>query len=634
MTLDHAWDILATMTLQGGVVCLSAGAGLLLLRKAAAASRHLLLALTASALLAAPLLGLFLPHWQVSLDAGASTSSRYAAERTAMQAREAAPLSGAGAHLLRPEAPAPTTSVTGTPLPTPLHEAVSARSAQGPTPAAVASVAEVRRAPTPVWQTARCRQTVLAVWLFGSGIVLLRLLAGLIGTRRVTARETVFDPALSRAVRQLQSELGMERAVTVRQTLTGSALPVPLTWGCFRPTLLLPPTFSEWPKERRRMVLLHELAHIQRADWLVQLLIQITRALYWFHPLVWWTTGRLQAESERACDDTVLLTGVAPAAYAETLLEVLRTMNRSKTSALSTTSMLSMAHPPIEARLRAILSPQRRQRPSRSITLLAFVGMVVAAAALPSVQVGAGQTPASPHVLPAPAIVSQRELNATTLRPLPGGQSRAEKSSTKSRKSHSADEAAMLRKKLDALEQMLIQNQQENVRLRQQVKALEMQKRRNAVLSQKPPTVSEDQFVAAQTMLRDLQQQQALLRTRAERAAELYRNGVMTQEEVRKSKAEENANRMRIEAAETQLQALKAGNRTTGKEQAMVQIRQEIAIKQAELAAAQESLKITQERYKAGTISGGELSDEEVKVGRLRAEIDKLKVELSQEPGR
>jgi beta-lactamase regulating signal transducer with metallopeptidase domain len=566
MTLDHAWNSLVTIMFQSVALCLMTGAVLFLLRKSAAATRHLVLVLSVSALLTVPFLALLLPHWQVPLYARTPAPLPPPAERTAMQAQDSAPRVRSGVHRLSQKVSAPETSASvSLTRPFPSQERPFTHAGQIPVP--FASAGEVRRAQIPVWQTARCQQAILAVWGLGTTLALLRLLAGLIGTRRVTSRETKSDPILSQTVAQIQRELGIERAVIARQTVVGSELPVPLTWGHFRPTLLLPPAFLEWPRERQRMVVLHELAHIQRADWLVQVLVQITLALYWFHPLVWWTTYRLQAESERACDDTVLLTGVTPSAYAETLLEVLRTMNRSKPSAASFPSMLSMAQPPIEARLQAILSPQRRQRPPRLTMLLASAGTALCAVLLASVQVKAVQAPPTPvrssplpnisrvsnvsqeSAFSAQPIVSIPESDASRLPPA-SPQSDVEKPTATSQERQEEQEIAMLRKKLDALELLLVQSQKENVELTQRLKALEAQNRgddrdpkagefeaqraravalkateayRRAEESRTSPASPTAERDTPQNVLEDLERQKASLEAQVQRTEEQYR---------------------------------------------------------------------------------------------------------------
>jgi len=179
----------------------------------------------------------------------------------------------------------------------------------------------------PVWQTARCQQTVLWIWLLGLTLALLRLVAGLIGTWRVTSRETISNPCSLKRWPRFRSNwaenASLRSADRRRSRLpAGSADLGPLPPDAVAATRVLKVVARETAYGRAART-----GDIQRADWLVQVLAEVTRALYWFHPLVWWTIYRLHAESERACDDTVLLTGVAPSAYAETLLEVIRTMN-------------------------------------------------------------------------------------------------------------------------------------------------------------------------------------------------------------------------------------------------------------------------------------------------------------------
>ena len=63
-------------------------------------------------------------------------------------------------------------------------------------------------------------------------------------------------------------------------------------------------------------MLAHELAHIKRGDWLIQMVAEMARAGYWFNPLVWIACRRLRLESEQATDDVVLHAGIDGSAYA------------------------------------------------------------------------------------------------------------------------------------------------------------------------------------------------------------------------------------------------------------------------------------------------------------------------------
>jgi Tol biopolymer transport system component len=146
-----------------------------------------------------------------------------------------------------------------------------------------------------------------------------------------------------------------------------------MTWGLRHPTILLPTDAASWPEERRRVVLLHELAHIQRADCLTQLLAQTACALYWFNPLTWLAARQLRVERERACDDRVLIAGARASEYAQHLLEIARGARRASCASLAAVAMARPSQ--LEGRLLAVLDGNRSRRAvSRLAALVAVVG--------------------------------------------------------------------------------------------------------------------------------------------------------------------------------------------------------------------------------------------------------------------
>jgi hypothetical protein len=165
------------------------------------------------------------------------------------------------------------------------------------------------------------------------------------------------------------SRLGIHRRVTL---LLSDRRAMPMTWGLWRARILLPQDAEMWPEERRRVVLLHELAHIKRWDCLAQTLSQIACALHWFNPLAWVVARRMVSERERACDDMVLGAGFQPADYADHLLQVASGL---KSIWPGSAAAIAMARPSkLEGRLVAILDGARRRR---RLTRAAALGVAV-----------------------------------------------------------------------------------------------------------------------------------------------------------------------------------------------------------------------------------------------------------------
>ncbi|NNF26176.1 MAG: M56 family metallopeptidase [Gemmatimonadetes bacterium] len=144
-----------------------------------------------------------------------------------------------------------------------------------------------------------------------------------VGLRRAQRRYRMgWEPParILRHGREIVRELRLKRAVPVRV----GAVDVPATWGWRRPRILLPADAEQWSTDRLRRVLMHELAHVKRRDWPLNLIAEVARAVHWYNPLAWHGLGRMRVERERACDDVVLNTGARPSEYATDLLEVAR----------------------------------------------------------------------------------------------------------------------------------------------------------------------------------------------------------------------------------------------------------------------------------------------------------------------
>ena len=185
----------------------------------------------------------------------------------------------------------------------------------------------------------------------------------------------------------------MRRHVRLRQNDEGLLG----TYGILRPTVLVSPEAGTWTDDEKCIVLTHECAHIQRLDWLIQMLAEISRTLYWFNPLIWIVCRRLRYESEIACDDAVLNTGIDPKDYAGHLLNLARAL---KNSGRSWSPVVAMAQPPnLERRFLAMLNPSVNHRPATSLAALAVCSAaVLAAVPLAAVRPSEKTSPSTPPV--------------------------------------------------------------------------------------------------------------------------------------------------------------------------------------------------------------------------------------------
>ena len=169
----------------------------------------------------------------------------------------------------------------------------------------------------------------------------------------------------------------------------------PLTFGVFRPTVLLPEDLPVGDAQFQ-LVLAHELAHIRRKDCLRKLLLTVCLCLYWWNPLVWMMVWLANRDMELACDEAVLraLGPDCRKAYALTLLDMAQ--RNPKSAPLCSGFAKSSA----EERIRAILSFKR---------IPAWVGICVSVLFVLTASVFTTQA-ASPAAVPEPEPAVQEEI--------------------------------------------------------------------------------------------------------------------------------------------------------------------------------------------------------------------------------
>jgi len=375
------------------ILAATAAAQVILRRHASAATRHGVWTLAIAALLALPALSVSLPEWLVAVPAWSTgtvpvpssvdMASKVTNQQVDIEVRDAMPVSR-------------TTHTTSA----------------------------SKRSLWPGWQT-------FAAGLYVAGLLVLlsRLVVDQVAAGRLAAMaDEIHDSEWNELLDECRALMGLQTPVRLLRT---RAHVTPMALGIGSPAIVIPETADAWTAERRRAVLLHELAHIERRDCLTQTLASVTSAFYWVHPGAWWAAKRLQVEREFACDDRVLGLGAGARDYAGHLLEIAYSLGNGRTPALA----VGMARRgQLEGRLLAVLDAARNRRapsvPGRVIASLAAMAMVLPLAALttstgvaatmlpileePGIAVPASEHSASPSPVAVAPQASAQDATATS----------------------------------------------------------------------------------------------------------------------------------------------------------------------------------------------------------------------------
>ena len=242
----------------------------------------------------------------------------------------------------------------------------------------------------------RFRPLALLVWAAGVAAGAALLLLGIVQLFRLTARgEVAVDGHWRALATSLARQYGIGRPIELVTTRSAEIL---ATWGFFRPCVLLPASAPGWDRDRARIALAHELAHIQRGDWAVQIVAQVLRTVFWFNPLLWMLCARLRRESEQACDDVVLATGTPSEMYATHLLAIAKVCRPTLPMPVASLVRVSSLERRIVAMLNAQIDRRRPTRRATCVLLLALLGIGVPVASFDLSAQDAGPRSLTGHV--------------------------------------------------------------------------------------------------------------------------------------------------------------------------------------------------------------------------------------------
>lgn len=242
-----------------------------------------------------------------------------------------------------------------------------------------------------VWQRFAATLPWLApYWLAGVFLLWARAGLGLLAAQRLRRTGVcAVPPEWQTRFDQMCQSLRISRPVLLMESCLAEA---PVVVGFFRPVVLLPlGLLTGFPAEQVQAFLIHELAHIGRADYLVNLAQTLVEGLLFYHPAVWWVSAKIRAERENCCDDRVVeATGDAPGyAAALTMLEEKRWLASDAALAANGGSLMK--------RIRRLLGHDRPRAASAPLLALLVIPACLAAALYAQVQ--SQPQPPSPYQL-------------------------------------------------------------------------------------------------------------------------------------------------------------------------------------------------------------------------------------------
>jgi len=278
--MSHTFPLLLDAALKATVLLLVAFAIARIMHRISAAGRHLLWTMTILGLLAIPVLSWFLPAWAFPLVLPLDRTQLVAEANRARFAFYVLEEDLKPVNLLQAEKTAGNAGMV----------LVANR---GQTSPRDIPASKTYRALPPVMRKVSFGEWMVRICFCGAVLSLAWFAAGWLSLFRLSKScRRIEDGSLAQILAEVADALGIGRPVL----LLSSRRAIPMTWGWIRPMVLLPAESQSWGIDRRRDVLLHELAHVRRLDCLTQMIARAACAVYWFHPLAWLAIRKLHLE--------------------------------------------------------------------------------------------------------------------------------------------------------------------------------------------------------------------------------------------------------------------------------------------------------------------------------------------------
>ncbi|AXE18725.1 hypothetical protein DR864_13670 [Runella rosea] len=214
-------------------------------------------------------------------------------------------------------------------------------------------------------------ETIVLFWVIGASVLLLRLVGSWVYVQQLKAEGIrLTESSIQEMFRRIATALNIRSTVHLFESVRVST---PVVIGFIRPVVLLPVGLATGLSTKQiEAILAHELAHVKRYDYLVNLLQSLVEVVYFFHPALWWVSSRVRIEREHSCDDVAIQICGDKVAFARALAEV-EAFRQSPALAMAFASKKGVMLQRVRRVLGVPEKPQRRMSPNALVLLVLLV---------------------------------------------------------------------------------------------------------------------------------------------------------------------------------------------------------------------------------------------------------------------
>jgi len=204
-------------------------------------------------------------------------------------------------------------------------------------------------------------------WVIGTMLFLMRFLGGFIYLKKIVAQSEIGSDRLTTTLKRINKKYRINRILSVKES---KSITTPMVIGYIKPIILFPMGLvTQLSVSEIEAILAHELAHIKRHDYLLNIIQIITESVFYYHPALWYISSRIRYERENCCDDMAIKMTNSSMSYAKTLIK----LQELKPTGMQTSLALTGHKSQFAQRIQRILGTSQIKNYTRDKVLLLLV---------------------------------------------------------------------------------------------------------------------------------------------------------------------------------------------------------------------------------------------------------------------